>query len=140
METLSKILFISFFLLVAAGPGNAGEQAIGEKEYLESCAVCHGRDGMGNGPLGAMLLNKPTDLTTLAKRNRGVFPFNQLLLAIDGRIAETFHGPQAMPVWGSRYNAKAERYYTDFYGAYDPEEFIKGRILSLIGYLDTIQK
>lgn len=140
MKNLCKTLFIGFLLLAVPGLGNAGEQTIGEKEYLESCAVCHGRDGTGSGHFAAMLINKPADLTTLTKRNRGIFPFNKLLLTIDGRFAEAVHGSRTMPVWGSRYKVEAERYFTDFYGAYDPEEFIRGRILSLIGYLDTIQK
>lgn len=139
MNILFKILFICSVLLFSQSFGGAGEQTIGEKEYLESCAVCHGRDGTGSGPYAAMLLNKPADLTALTKRNRGVFPFNQLVLIIDGRFAEAVHGPRTMPVWGSRYKAKADRYYADFYGAYDLEEFIRGRVLSLIGYLDTIQ-
>ena len=140
MKILIKTLFIGSLLLVIPGLGAAGEQTVGEKEYLESCAVCHGTDGTGSGPYAAMLTNKPADLTALTKRNRGVFPFNQVLLIIDGRFAEAVHGPRTMPVWGSRYKAKVERYFTDYYGTYDPEEFVKERILSLIGYLDTIQK
>ena len=140
MEFLKKPFFIALILLFTPGLGIAGEPTVGEKEYTESCAVCHGTDGTGSGPFAAMLVNKPSDLTGLTKRNRGIFPFNQVLLVIDGRFAEAVHGPRAMPVWGSRYKAEADRYFTDFYGTHDPEIFIRGRILSLIGYLDTIQK
>ena len=140
MKFLNKPLFIGFLLLFVPGLGVAGEQTVGEKEYMESCAVCHGMDGMGTGPYAAMLINKPSDLTGLTKRNRGVFPFNQVLLVIDGRFAEAVHGPRAMPVWGSRYKAEADRYFADYYGAHDTEIFIRGRVLSLIDYLDTIQK
>ena len=37
----------------------------GEAEYLNSCAVCHGIEGKGDGPLGDVLMKRPADLTRL---------------------------------------------------------------------------
>ncbi len=47
----------------------------GKAEYRSSCASCHGIDGKGNGPVSADLRVPPSDLTVLARRNNGVFPF-----------------------------------------------------------------
>src|ERR1700683_1638348 len=38
------------------------------------CAVCHGSDAKGNGPLASGLKAKVPDLTVLAKTNGGQFP------------------------------------------------------------------
>lgn len=87
---------------LAAGlaPATAGEakQAVGEEIFIRYCAVCHGVDGAGNGPLADALKAVPPDLTTLAKRNGGRFPTD--------RVAETIHNGaapghgKAMIAWG----------------------------------------
>src|SRR5579864_6547315 len=41
------------------------------------CAVCHGEDGKGHGPLAPQLKAMPSDLTILAKANNGQFPAAQ---------------------------------------------------------------
>ena len=58
---------------------------LGQKLYTQYCASCHGADGKGNGPAAAKLNPKPTDLTQLAKRNGGKFPFYETMLSIEGR-------------------------------------------------------
>ena len=56
---------------------------IGKMEYQASCASCHGTDGKGTGPVAPSLAKKPADLTTLAKQNNGVFPFERIYETID---------------------------------------------------------
>ena len=68
-----------------------------------ACATCHGRDGKGNGPVSAALRVPPPDLTVLAKKNNGVFPFSSVYEIIDGRKAVIAHGTRDMPIWGDRY-------------------------------------
>ena len=46
----------------------------GEQLYLELCAVCHGKGGMGDGPAASALKNALPDLTGLAAKNDGKFP------------------------------------------------------------------
>src|ERR1019366_5197373 len=46
----------------------------GQAMFSEYCAVCHGRDGKGSGPAVPALKVPPSDLTTLSKRNGGIFP------------------------------------------------------------------
>ena len=49
---------------------------IGKIEYQSNCASCYGMDAKGDGPVGKELKTRPTDLTLLAKKNKGVFPVN----------------------------------------------------------------
>lgn len=115
----------------------------GKREYLNSCAVCHGAKGMleaGEGAAIDFLKTTPTDLTTLAKRNGGVFPFERVYAVIDGRQGVKGHGSRDMPIWGDRYSqetVKAAEYYVDM--PYDMEMYVRGRILALIDYLHRLQ-
>jgi Cytochrome c len=63
----------------------AQQTAPGADEFRNSCAVCHGEDGRGDGPLAKVLTVKPADLTQIAKRNDGVFPVEKVSETIDGR-------------------------------------------------------
>lgn len=112
----------------------------GKREYVNSCVLCHGDDAKGNGSLVELLSKKPTDLTTLSKRNNGVFPFDRVYAMIDGREMVKGHGGRDMPAWGNRYSAdatKAAEYYVDV--PYDMEMYVRSRILALIDYLNRIQ-
>jgi len=64
------------------------------------CASCHGRGGHGDGPTAPSLRRRPTDLTTLARRNRGSFPRERVLAFIEGSDRTGAHGNRDMPVWG----------------------------------------
>lgn len=65
------------------------------------CATCHGMEGKGNGPVAAALKKGVPDITTLAKRNKGVYPGAKLepMILGEGKLA-TAHGSREMPVWG----------------------------------------
>jgi hypothetical protein len=75
----------------------------GRIEYLSCCAVCHGADAKGKGPLSGQLKTTPADLTTIAQRNNGVFPLDDVHQIIDGRKPIGAHGTREMPIWGYRY-------------------------------------
>jgi hypothetical protein len=79
----------------------------------------------------------PPDLSQLSKRNGGVFPFERVYKVIDGREEVKGHGPRDMPIWGRDYQLKAGRDYVDV--GYDPEAYVRGRILALIDYLNRLQ-
>lgn len=108
---------------------------MGKREYDSNCASCHGTDGKGNGPYVELLKKSPPDLTTLAKRNGGVFPVTAAYAVIEG--GGRGHGSSDMPVWGQDYKVQAGEYYVDV--PYNPEVFVRTRILSLIEYLNRIQ-
>ena len=112
----------------------------GKNEYELQCSVCHGMDAKGSGFLGAVLKVVPSDLTTLAKKNGGVFPADRVSSVIDGREEVAGHGPRAMPIWGKRYAVDAAEYFTDVPFPYNQEAFVRARILLLVDYLNRIQQ
>jgi mono/diheme cytochrome c family protein len=107
---LGVILFSSQLPLVPAAedrqtPPQEGTQLIasldGPALYKAYCAVCHGLDGRGGGPMAASLKAVPSDLTRIAIRNGGVYPAARVERVVSGE--ETIpggHGTRAMPVWG----------------------------------------
>jgi mono/diheme cytochrome c family protein len=52
--------------------------------YTAYCAVCHGKDGKGGGPLAKSLKVAPPDLTRIAMRNGGRFPMARIRRIISG--------------------------------------------------------
>lgn len=138
----AKKLAVAALIIMATGSfaSAADKTDVGKSEYMNSCALCHGRDGKGTGAINDLLKKAPTDLTTLAKMNQGVFPFERVYAVIDGREIVKAHGDRDMPAWGNRYSGdsvKAAEYYMDV--PYDAEMFARARILSLIDYLNRIQ-
>jgi mono/diheme cytochrome c family protein len=79
---------------------DVGEAARGQVIYTRYCGACHGREGHGDGPVAAGLTRKPADLTLLASKNGGSFPYEKVARTIDGRETTRAHGTPDMPVWG----------------------------------------
>jgi len=126
-------------LVVAPMAAKAQGLDIGKAEFNNSCAVCHGTNGKGNGPLAGMLTQKVADLTILKKNNNGVFPFNDVYSTIEGGKMVKGHGTSDMPAWGNIYNEKAPQMTGPYAGVADYRAFVRGRILALIGYIDSLQ-
>lgn len=118
--------------LLLAGASSADE--IGKREYMNNCASCHGESAMGQGPLAELMTIDVPSLTTLAKRNDGEFPMLDVIHTIDGRQGTRGHGGP-MPVWGDRLSRRVENA-----GPYGGEAAIRGRVLSLAYYLESIQE
>lgn len=72
----------------------------GRRIYQRYCAVCHGEDGTGNGPLATELRVLPSDLTHFAAMNNGLFPLQEVAASVDGRGTPRARGSQDMPAWG----------------------------------------
>jgi len=69
--------------------------------YSAYCAVCHGKDGKGDGPMAKALKVAPPDLTRLAARNGGKFPADRVQKIIASKEpVPAGHGTREMPVWG----------------------------------------
>lgn len=116
-------------------PAYAQDEVEGEWEYKRYCAHCHGPEGTGNGEYAEFLRIPPSDLTALARKNQGVFPFDRVYRVIDGRQSVKAHGPRLMPVWGE----ELVNLFTHRYDKELAEELVRGRILALTQYLYLIQ-
>lgn len=137
---------LTLLLCAAAGSGYAAEAEpqIGADEYRASCASCHGLDGKGDGPIASILMTKPADLTVIAKNSvaqypylkAGEYPFYRVFQIIDGRTLVSGHGERTMPVWGNRYALEIGLDY----GPQGAEKAIRGRILELVYYIQSIQE
>jgi mono/diheme cytochrome c family protein len=93
-------------LLLATSVARAAEGGGGRENYLRYCGACHGPEGKGDGIAGTFMTPKPTDLTQIAKRNGGEYPFARILKVIDGRETVRAHGDPQMPVWGEIFAAE----------------------------------
>ena len=110
---------------------------IGKREYDASCAACHGQTGKGDGSFAKLLNASVPDLTTLSRRNGGVFPAVRVYEIIDGRADVKAHGTREMPIWGTRFTFQAAPAYDDY--PYESEAFVRARILMLMDYLYRLQ-
>ncbi len=109
-----------------------------EREFVNSCASCHGRDGKGAGFLTRVFRGvDPGDLTQLSANNGGNFPFERVFEVIDGRLEVAAHGERKMPVWGDRYMVES---MGDFGPDSQNEQRVRARVLELSYYLQTIQE
>ncbi len=130
---------LALVIALGAAPGLAAERKvdIGQREYLDNCATCHGIKGKGDGPVTPLLKVQVPDLTLLSRANGGVFPFARVYESIDGRMALTAHGTREMPIWGKAYQSGANPEHDDY--PYNAEFFVRSRILALIDYLNRLQ-
>jgi len=115
---------------------------LGKREYESNCAVCHGATAKGDGPYMRFMAFKGTgvsDLTLIARRNGGTFPFQKVFETIDGTQELEIHGSRDMPIWGKDYLRQARDAYRDYEGPYNADLFTRTRILALTDYLNRIQ-
>jgi mono/diheme cytochrome c family protein len=107
----------------------------GNREFQRSCATCHGVDAKGSGPSAAALNVKPADLTQLSKQHGGVFLFWRVYEKISGKDEAPIrgHGTREMPVWGERFRLEPNASDEQYMG-------VRGRLLALVHYLESIQQ
>ena len=127
---------------IAAAADKKPKADMGKYEYMNSCSLCHGTDGKNGSAINDLLKKVPPDLTTLSKRNNGIFPFDRVYAVIDGREPLLGHGERDMPAWGDRYmssteSTKAAEYYMET--PFDMGMYARSRILALIDFLNRIQ-
>lgn len=115
-------------------------QSVGEAEFMNSCASCHGPDGTGGGPMAGFLSGSLPDLSVLAEANGGVFPISRVYSVIDGTQTSGPHGSREMPVWGNRYFVRGAESANPDFRAEQAEVFARFRVLALTEYLATLQK
>ncbi|EAU43947.1 c-type cytochrome [Salipiger bermudensis] len=130
MKTLATIAGVLALALPFAAPADEA----GKIEYMNHCAACHGESAVGDGPLAELMTVPVPDLTQVSAQNDGVFPMLEMIQVVDGRTGIRGHG-YPMPVWGARFKSEVE----GDIGAYASEIVVRGRILSLAYYLESIQ-
>ena len=131
---------IAVAALAAPAAATAQAASVGEAEYVNSCAQCHGLSGEGDGVIAGFLDTSLPDLGMLTQENDGVFPVSRIYSIIDGTAASGIHGTSEMPAWGMRYMAQAPERLGEFYRPGDPEALVRARILALVEYISTLQK
>lgn len=112
---------------VPVQPSNA---ASGAEMYKQYCAVCHGKDGKGNGPAASELKTVPPDLTKLAKGNGGKFPTDHVLNVLRNGVKAPAHGTADMPTWGPLLSSVSGQ----------DAGIVNLRISNLTNYLKTLQE
>jgi len=76
-----------------------------QKMFDTYCAVCHGKDGTGNGPAAKALVKVPADLSRISARNNGTFPDVRVRRYIEGLDEVPAHGTRDMPMWGELFKS-----------------------------------
>lgn len=122
-------------LALVQSPVLAEEVDVGARLFQESCSGCHGATGKGGGELSQLLSIATPALTGLSAANDGEFPMLKVIHIIDGRTGIRAHGGP-MPVFGSVYSASSVTGGSDFSSVVE----VRGRILSLAMYLESIQE
>jgi mono/diheme cytochrome c family protein len=102
----------------------------GQEMYQQFCAACHGADAKGNGPAASRLKTMPPDLTTLAKRNMGKFPYDYVSSVLRFGPGPSTHGSSDMPTWGPIFQIIDK----------DNERAVQQRIKNLSNYLASLQE
>ena len=88
MKPNARGLLLFFFLAVGT-PAGAAETDSGKQLYMQYCSSCHGKNGRAMGRSVPTLKSKSPDLTLLKKNNKGIYPMDKVMSAIDGSRARS---------------------------------------------------
>jgi mono/diheme cytochrome c family protein len=131
------ISFSAFLLLICAAAGQNKPldkpppiPSPGKRLYTRYCASCHGTDGRGMGPAASAFKTPPPDLTLLARRHDGKFPYVYVENVLRFGVTFPAHGSSEMPVWGPIFGS-LENYN---------EVAVRQRIKNLCDYLASLQQ
>lgn len=113
----------------ALGAGSEVDE--GRRLFRIHCQACHGKSAQGDGVMKERLGTAPADLTTLAQRNQGEFPYDEVYAILDGRQELPTHGDREMPVWGFTFQSPG----LDS----DQDQVVRGMVEALTRYLESIQ-
>ncbi len=119
--------------LVAACAPEAGPTGAA-RDYADYCASCHGPSGRGNGPAAVGMQPAPTDLTSLASQNGGVFPKTRVMGQLVGYTMG--RSESHMPIFEALREGPVVM-YDDGSGQ---RVATPARLVALADYLQTLQK
>jgi mono/diheme cytochrome c family protein len=131
-----SLLLVSFLALAGMNaetsikkiPVKRTSPASGQEMFVTYCAVCHGKEGKGNGPAATALKKTPANLTELTQRNGGKFPELKVYSTIKGDSETPAHGARDMPMWGSLLGSVS-----------GSEGEVQLRIAGLTAYVESLQ-
>jgi mono/diheme cytochrome c family protein len=120
---------------IVVAPISMAAAQTGKQDYETYCADCHGADGKGNGPANQSfaMSTKPPDITLLAARHGGKFPFDEVVDIVDGRKAIPSHERLEMPFFAVKLQNPGE----GFNPASDAA--VKKRIDAIVTYVGSLQ-
>jgi mono/diheme cytochrome c family protein len=116
--------------LATKTPANPAAVLPGKKLYTQYCGACHGTSARGDGPAASILKTPPSDLTTLARRHDGKFPYDYVTNVLRFGVGITAHGSSDMPTWGPIFGS-LENYN---------EVAVRKHIKDLCDYLASLQE
>jgi len=117
-------------LQVKHAPAPQTSAASGKEMFNSYCASCHGADAKGDGPAASNLKTHPADLTTLAKRRDGKFPYDYVSTMLRFGPGLPAHGSSDMPTWGPIFSIIEK----------SNEKAVQERIKRLSAYLASLQE
>ena len=129
-----SLLFVTALsaLLVAGAPADKPDKdaaAKGRTTFGRYCVSCHGAQARGDGPLAKDLRVPVPDLTTLAARSGGTYPFDRVVRIVTKGSEVRGHGTDDMPAWGAAFRR------TD-----GIETFVDEAIRNVAQYLWSVQR
>ena len=130
----SSIAALLLFAMAASTwPARAQQELIlanGRNDYEQHCAACHGEQGKGDGRMASILVVPSSDLTEIAKRHDGKFPFWRVYSIVDGSEPVEGHDTFQMPEGQARFRRS---------GNWPGARPAYLRVLELTHYLESIQ-
>jgi mono/diheme cytochrome c family protein len=134
-KPITKFGVFAVLGVLLAGSAYAQDADVGAQLFGDYCAVCHGDGGKGDGDMANLMTIPAPNLTLMSANNDGEFPMLKVIHAIDGRTGLRGHGTP-MPVFG-RVFVSSEPGPANPYGSVLE---VRGRVLSLAMYLESIQQ
>ena len=132
LSILAALAVLALGRPCGAAPSDSMENDLGRQLYLKYCSACHGEAGKGDGVVSQLMRPAPPDLTQIAKKENGKFPFYDVIRQIDGRETLRAHGNSNMPVWGEVFQA-------DQGDSPAKQAVARGRAMLIAEYLERIQ-
>ncbi len=136
---LAPAFMVSVAMIIGGAPPSAAQErpdeailSEGKSDFEWHCTNCHGPDGKGDGPMAKLLIERPADLTAIAKANDGTFPFWRVYRIILGKEAVPGHESFQMPEFWKRFSRDEK----DWDYPLPPHV----RVLLLTHYVETLQK
>jgi len=124
------VLGSTLALTLTLGASAFAADDLGPRLYFNHCAACHGQDGEGTGPVAASMRVAVPNLRSLAERNGGGFPRDEVAAYVDGRTAKAAHGDRLMPIWGDVFKGADQD---------ADDRTVRRRIDAIVDFISTLQ-